>query len=67
MKLDSMLCDRIVLGLFGCEQHTSEVNVYLIRLYLNHKRDIIISDTVTVFVIRIFKLVPNKTIPNVFR
>lgn len=54
MKLDSMLCDCIVLGIFCCEQHTSEVYTFFIWLYLNHKPDIIFSDTVTVFVIRIF-------------
>lgn len=67
MKLDSMLCDCTVLGIFCCEQHSSEVYIYLIRLYLNHKRDIIFFDPVTVFVIRIFKLIPNKTSPNIFR
>lgn len=67
MKLDSMLCGCIVLGIFCCEQNTSEVYIYLIRLYLNYKRVIISFDTVTVFVIRIFKLIPNQTIPNIFR
>lgn len=42
MKLDSMLCDYIMLGILCCVQHTSEVYICIFRLSLNKKRDIVI-------------------------